>query len=158
MEIIKYPDARLKEKCEKVSVPLSKEDSDLINEMYAWLKEHSEEAVGLSACQVGVLKRMCVIKHKMPMGNTVNYKLVNPVIIKHSSKVEYLPEGCLSIDEEHNEPVKRYTTVAVAAFDCIQNRNIVIEATGYLARILQHEIDHLDGILYTDRLEEQGEK
>ena len=150
MNIIKYPDHILREISQSVKLPLSKEDKKLLDEMYVWLKEHNDEAVGLSAVQVGVLKRMCVIKHTMPTGKTVSYKLVNPRIISHSSSKTMQPEGCLSVAEEHDNPIPRYATVSVMAFDAIQNKTLVIQATGFLAKVFQHEIDHMDGKLYID--------
>ena len=64
LEIIKEPNPILHEVSEPVKLPLSKEDKALLDEMYSWLKEHSEEAIGLAAVQFGYLKRMCVIKIK----------------------------------------------------------------------------------------------
>lgn len=154
MNIIKYPDQILRQTSARVGLPLSKEDKKLLDEMYAWLKEHNDEAVGLSAVQVGVLKRMCVIKHTMPTGKTVSYKLVNPRIISHSSSKTMQPEGCLSVAEEHDNPIPRYATVSVMAFDAIQNKTLVIQATGFLAKVFQHEIDHMDGKLYIDYIKE----
>ena len=149
MEIIKYPDPILREESADVSLPLSKEDKKLLDEMYSWLKKHTNEAVGLSAVQVGVLKRMCVIRVKIG-AKTVAYKLVNPKIMSHSSKMMFNSEGCLSVDEQHDENIGRYQSVKVWAYDAITNNNVVIDASGYLAIILQHEIDHMNGKLYID--------
>jgi peptide deformylase len=151
--IIVYPNPLLREKSAEVKLPLSKEDKALLDEMYAWLKEHNDTAVGLSAIQVGIPKRMCVIKHTMPSGKVVNYKLVNPKIIRRSSKTESYPEGCLSVAEEHDEPITRAAQVMIMAYDAIQNKNIAVEAIGFLARVFQHEIDHMDGKLYIDYID-----
>jgi len=151
-EIITAPNSILHEVSRPVTLPLNKEDKQLLDEMYAWLKEHNDIAVGLSAVQVGVLKRMCVIKHTMPSGKVMNYKLVNPKIVRRSSKTESYPEGCLSVPEAVDAPIIRSEQVMVMAYDAIQNKNIIVEATGFLARVFQHEIDHMDGILITDKV------
>jgi len=148
-DIIKAPNPILHEVSEQVRLPLSKEDKQLLDEMYAYVKDPESRAIGLSAVQVGVLKRMCAI-----IIENQRYKLVNPRIIKRSKELTYYPEGCLSVSEEHDEPVKRYESISVMAYDAIQNKNIIINARGLLARCLQHEIDHMDGILFTDRINE----
>lgn len=156
MDIVKYPDARLREISEEVKLPLSNEDRKLLDEMYSWLKEHEDTAVGLSAIQIGVAKRMCVIRTKI--GNIWNnYKLVNPKIVRHGFPRVAAPEGCLSVPEEHTEGIPRWQEVMVTAFDAIQNKNIIINASGWLARVLQHEIDHMDGKLYIDYIKEVAE-
>ena len=152
MEIIKEPNEILHQKSEVVSLPLSVEDKKLLDEMYSYVKTNSDVAAGLSAVQVGALKRMCVIKTIIG-GKLYNYKLVNPKIVSHSSKKYYLEEGCLSVDEPYHNLVGRYDEVMVMAYDAIQNKNITIHTSGWLSRVLQHEIDHMDGILFTDRME-----
>jgi len=153
IEIIKAPNPILHQKSEPVKLPLSQEDKALLDEMYNYLKVNSDIAAGISAVQVGVLKRMCAIK--TIIGTTVHsYKLVNPRIVKHSSKKYYLEEGCLSVDEEHHELIGRYDEIMVIGYDAITNKNITINTSGWLARLLQHEIDHMDGILFTNRIEE----
>ena len=148
-DILVEPNPILKQVSEPVKLPLSKEDKAILDEMYSWLKENTDKAIGLAAVQIGVLKRMCVIKIK----DAGNYKLVNPKIVKHSQNCTYIPEGCLSVKEEINDPVKRYATVMVVGYDAITNKNVTINASGLLARCLQHEIDHMDGIEFTDRIE-----
>ena len=149
MEIIKYPDPILRTVSEGVKLPLSKEDSKLLDDMFNYVKEHQDEAVGLSAVQVGVPKRMCVIRFKGTNGTTA-YKLVNPKIIGHSSKMIFNSEGCLSVDEQHDENIGRWSAVKVWAYDAITKSNVCITANGYEAIILQHELDHMDGKLYID--------
>ena len=148
-DILIKPNPILKQVSEPVKLPLSKEDKAILDEMYSWLKENTDKAIGLAAVQIGILKRMCVIKIK----DAGNYKLVNPKIVKHSQNCTHIPEGCLSVKEEINDPVKRYATVMVVGYDAITNKNVTINASGLLARCLQHEIDHMDGIEFTDRIE-----
>ena len=148
MNIIKYPNPILREISKPVKLPLSNEDRKVLDEMFSYVKEHSNEAVGLSAVQIGVLKRMCAIR--ITGEKTISYKLVNPRIIRHSSKQTFVPEGCLSVPQEHEEGIPRWESVVVMAYDAIQNKNIMINAYGWEAKVLQHEIDHMDGILYID--------
>jgi len=144
MEIIKEPNEILYKSSSIVKLPLSKEDQDLLNEMLSYIKDENNKAIGLSAVQVGVLKRMCVIRIKENK-KTISYKLVNPRIISKSANMVEALEGCLSVEEHY--VIKRNTSVSVMAYDAIQNKTIVINASGWLARVLQHEIDHMNGIL-----------
>jgi len=155
MNIIKYPNEKLREISKTVKLPLSAEDRQTLDEMYSYIKDPANGAVGLSAIQIGIAKRMCAIR--IVGDKTIGYKLVNPKIIKHSAKKYYLEEGCLSVDEEHHELIGRYDQVTVMAYDAIQNKNIIINASGWLARVLQHEIDHMDGILYIDYIKKEDE-
>ena len=155
MNIVKYPDPILREISEPVKLPLSNEDRRVLDNMYSWVKEHSNEAVGLSAIQIGIPKRMCAIR--ITRDRTIGYKLVNPKIVRHSSKQVYAAEGCLSVPQEHDDGIPRWESVVVMAFDAIQNKNIIINAFGWEARVLQHEIDHMDGKLYIDYIKEVEE-
>ena len=107
MEIIKYPNPKLREISQEVKLPLSAEDRKLLDDMYTWLKENSGAAVGLSAIQVGIPKRMCAIRIR-DVNGTISLKLVNPKIVKHSNKQTFAPEGCLSVSEEHDEKIPRW--------------------------------------------------
>jgi peptide deformylase len=149
MEIVKYPNTVLRRVSDEVSVPVPPEDKNLLNELFSYVKEHSDIAVGLSAIQVGIPKRLCAIRFTRN-GKTVTYKLVNPKIIWHSQKKIYNTEGCLSVEDSNDETVGRWESVKVSAFDTIQNKYVVINASGLESIILQHEIDHMDGKLYID--------
>lgn len=107
--------------------------------------------VGLAGNQVGVLDRIFVWQNEEESG-----AFVNPRITHHSSKTEIDDEGCLSI-AGLAYPVERSYEVTVAALD-MDGRSIEIEAAGHFARICQHEIDHLDGILFIDRLPDELKK
>lgn len=152
MNILKYPNDVLRQVSEPVSLPISQEDKSLLDSLFNYVKEHSGEAVGLSAVQVGVLKRMCAIRFSRN-GKTISYKLVNPKIISHSNKKIYNMEGCLSVAKECDGTVGRWDSVKVYAFDLITNKYIVINAVGYESIILQHEIDHMDGKLFIDYIQ-----
>ncbi len=146
LEILKYPDATLK----KVSLPVKgiraetiRLIADMVETMYA------APGVGLAAPQVGFLQRIIVldIDYKEPGKNLL--KLINPEILHADGEVVW-EEGCLSVIDFTAE-VKRAERVEVIALDEKENE-VKIEAEGLLAVALQHEIDHLDGKLFIDRL------
>lgn len=109
---------------------------------------YKAEGVGLAAPQIGLLRRFCVID----VGDGL-LELINPVITeKNGSQIG--SEGCLSVPDRFEE-VERPMTVTVRAQDRNGN-NFTITAEGFKARALCHEIDHLDGILYIDRLKNKN--
>ncbi len=114
---------------------------DMIETMYA------ENGVGLAANQVGVLKRVFV--SSPDPGNIEPTAYFNPQIIKKEGQIKEF-EGCLSIPEFF-EPVKRAKTVWIRAMT-LDGKTVEVKGTGLLSRIFQHEIDHLNGILFVDRL------
>ena len=164
LKIVKDNNPKIRKKSEEVPLPLSEEDRDLIDSMFDYLvksqddeyaKKHNIRAgVGMAAIQVGYLKRMFVIYYQKSADEYVQYKLVNPKIIETSVRKVALEagEGCLSVDEDHRGLVHRYYKIRMKAFDVIQNKDIEIVATGYDAIVLQHEYDHLNGILYYDHI------
>lgn len=105
---------------------------------------YEAEGVGLAAPQVGILRRFCVID----VGDGL-LELINPVITEKSGS-QSGEEGCLSIPNRY-ETVERPLKVTVRAQDR-NGKNFTITAEGFKARALCHEIDHLDGILYIDRI------
>ena len=105
---------------------------------------YKAEGVGLAAPQVGILRRFCIVD----VGDGL-IELVNPVIMEQSGS-QIGQEGCLSIPDEYGE-VQRPMYVKVRAQDRFGN-NFVVEGEGLKARALCHEIDHLDGILYIDKV------
>lgn len=107
---------------------------------------YKAEGVGLAAPQVGLLRRFCIVDIGDEDGLI---ELINPVIMETSGS-QIGPEGCLSIPGESAE-VERPNYVKVRAQDRFGN-NIVVEGEGLKARALCHEIDHLDGILYIDKV------
>ena len=85
---------------------------------------------------------------------TYQYMLANPKIVSRSVQNAYLEsgEGCLSVVEEHDGYVVRSARVKVTGYDLLTDRNVTIRARGYLAIVLQHEIDHFSGILFYDHI------
>ncbi len=114
---------------------------DMIDTMYA------ENGVGLAANQVGSLRRVFVANPGLDKGQEI--VLFNAEILKKEGEIKEF-EGCLSIPEFY-EPVKRAKKVWVRALT-LDGRPVEVSGEGLLSRIFQHEIDHLDGILFVDRL------
>jgi len=121
----------------------------LVRDMFETM--YHAEGVGLAAPQIGISTRVFVVdvrdSEDEPGGC---YALVNPVIVEFSKATERSPEGCLSIPGLE-DVVERPTAVVLEAVDP-EGDPVRIEATGLLSRALQHELDHLDGILFPDRV------
>jgi peptide deformylase len=146
LEIFKYPDPRLSliaRPVENINGQIIQLVNDMVETMYA------APGVGLAATQVGALHRVIVldIDHENPQKNV--YKLINPVISRAEGEVLW-EEGCLSVVDFTAE-VQRAARVEVVALDA-NEKEFEIEAEGLLAVALQHEIDHLDGKLFIDRI------
>ncbi len=141
-----YPDPILRKKC--VSIPaVDQSIQKLIDSMM--LTMQAENGAGLAAPQVGKSLRLIVVQP--PEGES--FTLVNPRVVKREGEREVM-EACLSIPG-YEGFVNRSTNVTVKGQD--RNGNPVkIKADGFLAQILEHEIDHLDGILYTDHIEDKN--
>lgn len=121
---------------------------ELLNDMYDTLKT-SDDGIGLAAPQIGVLKRLVVIDLTEEDGEV--YKLVNPVIIKSKGE-QVCREGCLSVPGVLGDVVRPKEVVVEALNE--KGEKIKIKAKDLLAIVLCHEIDHLDGILFTDKATE----
>ncbi len=167
--IIKDDNPLLRTRSADVALPLSKEDEDLLRDMLKYVddstieeiaeKENLRPAVGISAIQVGVAKKMTAIIIKDGEGNKIHeYALVNPKIITNSVERAYLEsgEGCLSVVDEHEGYIYRSARVKVKGFDILQNKEVLIKADGYFAIVLQHELDHFKGILFYDHIDKKN--
>ena len=143
-KIVLYPDAPLRD----VAQPVEEFDKDLrifVDDLYQTMYAH--EGVGLAAPQVGVSRRLFVLHE--PDGKKMC--LVNPQIVE-SEGSELGHEGCLSLPEMSYDDIPRATRILVVAQDP-HGEPIRFEATDFLARIIQHEYDHLDGVMCFDRLD-----
>ena len=109
---------------------------------------HAAHGVGLAANQIGVARRVAVVD--VGEEDPPPLVLINPVIIERAPESEVAEEGCLSIPEIFGD-VKRAARIVVEALD-VNGQPQRVEATAYKARAIQHEIDHLDGILFLDHL------
>ena len=148
-EIITLPDPNLRKKAHKVS-DFGKDFQQLVNDMIETMRE--APGVGLAAPQVAVSQRLIVVEFGDEEDEEIPqklYVLANPEITSTSDDMLTGIEGCLSVPELIGE-VERHRAVTVKGLDRY-GKSRQIKAEGWLARIFQHEIDHLDGILYPDR-------
>jgi peptide deformylase len=136
------------------ALPVERFDEDLAQEADSMGRlMHDALGVGLAATQLGILHRMLVYQAYADDPVTV---LVNPEIEWRSDELEIAEEGCLSLPGVHVE-VERHTAVRVRARDA-GGREIEVDAEGLEARVIQHEIDHLDGVLVLDRIPKEARK
>lgn len=154
MEILIDGDPRLRQRAQKVR----QVDNDLrriAEDM--WETMEDADGVGLAGPQVGLMRRIITVHVAAGMDDEddpeYQYTLVNPEVVRGYGEQSGL-EGCLSIPGWAGE-VTRYDRVTVKATG-IDNKPVRIKAIGYLARVLQHEIDHLDGVMFTDRMAEDA--
>ena len=147
MRIIKYPHPTLRHQ----SKPLRRVDAELrktAGEMLDLMYEH--KGIGLAANQVDLPYRLFVMNIQGdPEAKELEHVFINPVIVKHSGTAEG-EEGCLSFPEVY-APVKRSEKIVISAYNLAGNE-VSYELTDLAARAAQHEADHLDGVLFIDRL------
>ena len=118
----------------------------LVDELFETMR--AAKGVGLAANQIGVARRVAVVD--VGEEDPPPLVLINPVIVEHGDEAETAEEGCLSIPEIYGD-VERQAHIVVEALDR-DGQKYRAETTGYKARAIQHEIDHLDGILFLDHL------
>ncbi|WP_204500544.1 peptide deformylase [Aquibacillus albus] len=148
---------------EDVSLPPSEEDNRTLQEMLTYLKNSQDEemstkhnlrpGVGLAAPQIGISKRMIAVHFEDFNEKLYSYGLFNPKIVSHSVQKAYLStgEGCLSVDREVPGYVPRYNRITVKATD-LEGNELKLRLKGYAAIVFQHEIDHLNGIMFYDHI------
>ncbi len=146
LQIRAYPDPVLRRRAEAVPA-VTDEIRALIEAMFLVMDAH--DGVGLAAPQIGVLKRLLVLDPSAYQENRARQALVNPVIVRRRGSVVE-PEGCLSLPGIEAE-VRRAAEVDVEALTT-EGRLVAFTAQRLEARIIQHEMDHLDGILMIDRV------
>lgn len=152
-EIITPVHPVLRQRAHKVR-EVTPEVHSLIDDMIETMR--AAPGVGLAAPQVAVGQRVIVVEYaeesedpEQPPQAPKQFALVNPEIIRHSAETVRGNEACLSVPGYFGE-VERYRSVTLKALDR-RGKPVRIKSEGWLARIFQHELDHLDGILYTDR-------
>lgn len=152
--IITEGDPRLRQKSLRVRT-VDESVRELARDL--WDTVRAARGLGLAAPQIGVLRRVIVVSippdYEEEGAPAVELTLVNPEIVRASGRQVGL-EGCLSIPGWYGE-VPRYQNVTVKALD-LDGREVRVKGSGLLARVLQHEIDHLDGILFIDRIEDRS--
>lgn len=166
-EILDEKDKRLRLVSKEVSFPLTQKDKVLINTMIEYLRNSQIEelaekydlrpGMGMAAIQLGVAKRYFVVVDEVSEGVFEDYILINPKIISNSVEKIYveLGEGCLSVNRPVEGIVPRYARVTVEAYD-LEGRKIHVRAREELAIAMQHELDHLNGIMFTDHIDKNN--
>lgn len=167
-DILDEKDKRLRLISDEVTFPLTDEDKKAIHDMIEYLHDSQIEEIaeernlrpgmGMAAIQLGIKKRYFVVVHEVTEEDDLEQKfdtyiLINPKVISHSEEMiaADVGEGCLSVNRETDGYVKRYARIKVEGYD-LEGNKIVIRAREELAIAFQHELDHLDGILFTDKL------
>ncbi|KRG09679.1 peptide deformylase [Lederbergia galactosidilytica] len=166
-DIVREGNETLHHPTHEVMIPPSEEDKATLICMMNFLKNSQDPylakkyklraGVGLSANQIGLNKRMFVAYISDTKGQEHEYIFINPKIISHSMSMIYLPpsEGCLSVDREINGFVPRYERIKVRGFN-LMGEEQVLKFSGYAAIVMQHEIDHLNGIMFYDRINKEN--
>lgn len=167
IKILDEKDKRLHMKSEEVVFPL---DDTLIKTIYDCLdylemsqdeeiaKEYDLRAgMGLSLCQIGIMKRIFVVSEDYGDGTFGRYIVINPKIISHSEELIYVGEGegCLSVNRPVEGIVPRYARMKVRAYD-EHGEEYTIRVREDISIAFQHEMDHLDGILFPDRIDKRN--
>lgn len=163
--IVTDDNLKIREKSQDVTLPLNDEDKATLKALFEYVynstieeiaeSEGLQPAVGIAAIQIGIPKKMLAIVLKDEEGNEIyKYALANPRIISHSVEKSYLAtgEGCLSVPEAHKGYIYRHARIKVKAYDLFEDKEIIIKADDYLAIVLQHELDHFNGILFYDHI------
>ena len=168
-DIIREGHETLKKKAQEVQLPISAEDRTTLISMLQYVmnsqdnetasKYNLRPAVGLAAPQINVSKRMFAILTTDFDNNLYCLAVVNPRIVKKSKELVYLPtgEGCLSVDRNTDHMLTpRHEKITVEGYfldlESNQLRKKRMNLSGYIAIVFQHEYDHLDGVLYTDKM------
>lgn len=166
--IIQEGHPTLNKKAKEVILPLTINDKNLLMDMLDFIRNSQDEetakayelrpAVGIAGPQLDIDKRIFAISVYDFDGILYEYALINPVLTITNSDIIYLPggEGCLSVERETEGITPRYAGVNIKAHSYDPNANIVVpielDLSGYIGIVFQHEFDHLEGILFTEKL------
>lgn len=164
IKILDEKNKLLHQKSKDVVFPMDKKDKDMLEDMLTYLEmsqieKYSEKynlrpGMGLAWVQVGVPKRAFVICNENDDGEFDKYIIINPEIISMSEEMIYVGEGegCLSVNREVEGIVPRHARITVKAYD-EDGKEFTIRVREDLAVAFQHEIDHLNGIMFTDHID-----
>lgn len=166
-DILDEKDKRLRQISQDVVFPLTKEDHQAIKDAIDYLKKSQIEklalkydlrpGMGLAACQLGINKRYFIVVHEEEENTFKNYVIVNPQLLSYSEELIYAAtgEGCLSVNREVEGIIPRYARVTLSGFDQ-EGNPLKIRAREELSIAFQHEIDHLNGILFIDHINSEN--
>ena len=164
LDILDEKDKRLRNISVDAELPLSIEYKELIERIiteltYSQIEEYEKKyelrpGMGLAFPQLGINERIIVIVHEYSDGKFDNYVMVNPKIVSTSNEMiaAEAGEGCLSVNRDVDGHIPRYARVTVEGYD-VDGNKIRVRAREELAIAFQHEIDHLNGILFYDRID-----
>jgi len=164
INILDESDKILRTKSTDIEFPLSSETKETIKDMITYLKMSQIEkyakkydlraGMGLAYIQIGIPKRIFVIVEELEDGSFKDYILINPKIISHSEEMIYVGEGegCLSVNREVDGIVPRFARITVEAQD-LDGNTFKIRVREDISIAFQHEIDHLNGILFVDKID-----
>lgn len=157
----------LRKVSEDVTFPVSMEDRQLAEDTIKYLKLSQDEKIsekynlrpgmGMAFVQMGKLKRIFVVANQLEDGTFEEYTVINPKIISQSEEMVYVGEGegCLSVNREVEGIVPRHARITIEYYDYEGNK-IVKRAREDLAVAFQHEYDHLNGVLFVDRIDKKN--
>lgn len=159
-DIITLPNSHLRQKSQKISViteDIKKLVKDMTDAALDWEDSRPHEiSAALAAVQIDRMERVVIIRSDFDHKETRDFTvLINPEIVKYEGTVESDYEGCLSVKSIYGR-VPRYTKIRVKALDLSGNA-IRFKASGFLARVIQHEIDHTNGIVFIDHIRETAD-
>lgn len=166
-DILDEKDKRLRQISKNVEFPLSNKDKETIEAMIEYLRNSQIEemaekydlrpGMGLAAIQLGIAKRYFVVVNEYDEGQFETYIMINPKMISNSLEKIYVDqgEGCLSVNRPVDGIVPRYARVTFEAYD-MEGRKIHVRAREELAIAFQHELDHLNGIIFTDHIDSKN--
>lgn len=156
----------LEQVADEVTLPPSQEDKVTLEKMLQFIKNSQDEeiaekynlraGVGLAAPQLGISKRMFAVHFEDLQGKAYSDGYFNPKIISHSVEKTFLAngEGCLSVNREVPGYVARYARVTISATN-LAGQQVKLRLRGYAAVVFQHELDHLNGIMFYDHIDKQ---
>lgn len=155
--------AELHQPCQEVELPLSAEDEFLTKKMCAYIdacfSNHAKDlritpGIGIAAPQIGWFKRVFYINFIDERQIQRKLLIANPRKIAESAYSAYLSdgEGCLSVNKEYSGYSRRKAWIVVSGYDLINNKRVEFRADGLFGICVQHELDHLDGLLFYDRI------
>ncbi len=166
-DIVREGHPALRTRAEEVTFPLSEEDRRLADDMLEYLinsqnpemaeKYNLRGGIGLAANQVNVLKRMFALHVENEQGEQLSFVAINPKIVSHSVEQTYITsgEGCLSVDRSVPGYVPRYARITVK-FMTVDGEEKKMRLSGIAAIAFQHELDHLNGVMFYDRIDDKN--